>query len=90
MFHWVWDIGISEFRPLFVGFDRGIWGLCVAICVYGCCIERLFTMWVSLFSCSYVPMLLFWWCVQSSCSVESSFLGMLSSGGIVGSSYVIV
>jgi hypothetical protein len=35
-------------------------------------------------------MWLFWWCMQSICSVESSFLGMLSSGGIVGSSYVIV
>ena len=35
-------------------------------------------------------MQLFWWCIQSIRSVESSFLGMLSSGGIVGSSYVIV
>ena len=28
--------------------------------------------------------------MQSICSVESSFLGMLSAGSIVGSSYVIV
>ena len=28
--------------------------------------------------------------MQRICSVEGSFLGMLSSGGIVGSSYVIV
>ena len=28
--------------------------------------------------------------MQNICSVESSFLGMLSSGSIVGSSYVIV
>src|ERR1700738_1888747 len=35
-------------------------------------------------------MWLFWWCMQNICSVESSFLGILSSGGIVGSSYVIV
>ena len=35
-------------------------------------------------------MWLFWWCVQSIYSVESSFLGVLSSRGIVGSSYVIV
>ena len=35
-------------------------------------------------------MWLFWWCIQSICSVESSFLCMLSFGGIVGSSYVIV
>ena len=28
--------------------------------------------------------------MQSICSAEGSFLGMLSSGGIVGSSYVIV
>ena len=35
-------------------------------------------------------MWLFWWCIQSICSVESYFLGVLSFGGIVGSSYVIV
>ena len=62
----------------------------MAMCVYNCCIERLFTIWVSWFSCSWVPMLLFWWCMQNICSVESSLLGMLSSGGIVGSSYVMV
>jgi hypothetical protein len=35
-------------------------------------------------------MWIFWWCMQSICSVESSFLGILNSGGIVGSSYVSV
>ena len=35
-------------------------------------------------------MLLFWWCMQNICIKEGSFLGMLSSGGIVGSSYVMV
>ena len=35
-------------------------------------------------------MYLFWWCMQSICNVESSFLDMLSFGGIVGSSYVTV
>ena len=35
-------------------------------------------------------MQLFRWCMQNICSVESSFLGMFSSGGIVDSSYVIV
>ncbi|KAG0594394.1 hypothetical protein M758_UG073700 [Ceratodon purpureus] len=35
-------------------------------------------------------MLLFWWWIQNIQSVESSFLSSLSSGGIVGSSYVMV
>ena len=35
-------------------------------------------------------MLLFWWWIQYIWSVDSSFLSILSSGGIVGSSYVMV
>jgi len=35
-------------------------------------------------------MLLFWWWMQNICSVDGYFLVILSSGGIVGSSYVIV
>ena len=62
----------------------------VSICVYICCIAILFAIWKSWSSCSYVLILLFWWCTHNICSVESSFLGVLSSGGIVGSSYVIV
>ena len=45
---------------------------------------------MSWFNWSYVPMLLFWWCMQNICIEEGSFLGMLSYGGIVGSSYVMV
>ena len=35
-------------------------------------------------------MLLFWWWIHSICMVDDSFLVILSSGGIVGSSYMIV
>ena len=35
-------------------------------------------------------MLLFWWWVHNICMVDGSFRVVLSSGGIVGSSYVIV
>ena len=35
-------------------------------------------------------MLLFWWWIQNICRVDGSFLVILSSGGIVGSSYAIV
>ena len=35
-------------------------------------------------------MLLFWWWIKNICMVDGSFLVILSSGGIVGSLYVIV
>ena len=35
-------------------------------------------------------MLLFWWWIQNICRVDDSFLVILSSEGIVGSSYAIV
>jgi hypothetical protein len=47
-------------------------------------------MSVSWFICSWLPMWLFWRWIQSICSVDNSFLVILSLGGIVGSSYMMV
>ena len=52
-----------------------------AICVWLCNIWRLFAVLVIDFICSWVLMLLFWWCIQNICMVDGSFLVMLSSGG---------
>ena len=58
---------------------------CIVVVLRDYWLYGLVGLVVHMFLCSY-----FGWCMQNICSVESSFLGMLSSGGIVGSSYVMV
>ena len=56
---------------------------CCDICRFSIVVFNVF-IWGS------VPILLFWWCIHQICIARGSYLGVLDSGFIVGSSYVIV
>ena len=68
---------------IFGGVEGAIW-----LYVFGIC--RLLKMFVRVFICSPIPILMLTWCIQRIYMVEGSIRGLFRSDGIVGSLYISV
>ena len=49
-----------------------------------------FKVFVKVFICFKVPILILRWCMHNICMVEGSICGLFNFGGMVGSSYISV